>query len=180
MKSDNEHNSVYCPEDLGSDANKNDIPEVNDRPAPSPEKVPSGPVFRDEVIGDLYVDVRRRPIAEGGFWAVHEVCNSKGECMALKVPKLTARMDMIRNEAQFMGRLRGHDNVAKLHGVVEDKRGPCLLMPLYRPRDFYLLLINRVPLPVHKIKFFDKQLVAGLSFILEADIRHCDLSQRMS
>ncbi|KAF9537860.1 Serine/threonine-protein kinase plk1, partial [Mortierella hygrophila] len=154
--------SVYCPEDLGSDANENDTPVV-----------PSGPVFRNEVIGDLYVDVRGRPIAEGGFEAVHEVCNGKRECMAFKVPKPTARMDMIRNEAQFMGRLRGH-NAARLHGVVEDKRGPCLLMLFYRPRDFYVPLINRAPLPVPEIKF-DKQLAAGLRFILEAGIRHCDL-----
>ncbi|KAF9116357.1 hypothetical protein BGX30_005971, partial [Mortierella sp. GBA39] len=115
-------NSVYCPEDFGSDANENDTPEVNDRPAPSLEKVPSGLVFCDEATGHLYVDVRGRPIAEGSFGAVHEVSNNKGERMALKVPKPTARMDMIRKEALFMGRLRGHDNVAKLHGVVEDKR----------------------------------------------------------
>ncbi|KAF9539212.1 Serine/threonine-protein kinase plk2 [Mortierella hygrophila] len=168
-------NSTYCPEDFGSDANENDTPVVNDRPAPSPEKVPSGLVFCDVATGHLYVDVRGRPIAEGSFGAVHEVSDSKGERMALKVPKPTARMDMIRKEAQFMGRLRGHDNVATLHGVVEDKRGPCLLMPLYQPRDFYVLLINRAPLPVAEIKFYGKQLVAGLSFILEAGIRHCDL-----
>ncbi|KAG9072111.1 Serine/threonine-protein kinase plk2 [Linnemannia hyalina] len=168
-------NSVYCPEDFGSDANENDTSEVNDRPAPSPEKVPSGLVFCDEATGHLYVDVRGGPIAEGSFGAVYEVSDSKGERMALKVPKPKAKMDKIRKEAQLMGRLRGHDNVAKLHGVVEDKRGPCLLMPLYQPRDFYALLINRAPLPVAEIKFYGKQLVAGLKFILEAGIRHCDL-----
>ncbi|KAG9072123.1 hypothetical protein KI688_006347 [Linnemannia hyalina] len=99
-------NSVYRPEDLGSDANENDIPEVNDRPAPNPKKI------------------RTRPSSWVGY---------------------------------------------------EDKRGPYLLIPLYRSWNFYVLLINRAPLLVPEIKFFNKQLVAGLSFILEAGIRHCDL-----
>ncbi|KAG0042350.1 hypothetical protein BGZ90_009424, partial [Linnemannia elongata] len=76
--------------------------------------------------------------------------------MALKVPKPTARITMF-------------------HGVVEDLRGPCLLMQLYQPRDFHAFLVNRAPLSVAEIRFFGKQLVAGLSYIHEAGIRHCDL-----
>ncbi|KAG0050255.1 Serine/threonine-protein kinase plk2 [Linnemannia elongata] len=95
--------------------------------------------------------------------------------MALKVPKPTARIAMIRKEASFLSRVQGHDNVVKFHGVVEDLRGPCLLMQLYQPRDFHALLVNRAPLPVAEIRFFGRQLVAGLSHIHEAGIRHCDL-----
>ncbi|KAF9323757.1 polo-like kinase 3, partial [Linnemannia elongata] len=81
----------------------------------------------------------------------------------------------IRKEACFLSRVQGHDNVVKFHGVVEDVRGPCLLMQLYQPRDFHALLVNRAPLSVAEIRFFGRQLVAGLSHIHEAGIRHCDL-----
>lgn len=37
------------------------------------------------------------------------------------------------------------------------------------------LLINRDPLPVAEIKFYAKQLVAGLAYIHKAGIRHCDI-----
>ncbi|KAG0041149.1 Serine/threonine-protein kinase plk1, partial [Linnemannia elongata] len=48
-------------------------------------------------------------------------------------------------------------------------------MQLYQPRDFHALLVNRAPLSVAEIRFFGRQLVAGLSHIHEAGIRHCDL-----
>ncbi|KAK5827168.1 kinase-like domain-containing protein [Linnemannia elongata] len=174
----------YYPEDYGSVSNDKSISKVSDRLAPSrvdvsklsdAEKVPSEVTFRDEVTGTLYVDVNGRPIAQGSFGAVHVVRSSSGEKMALKVPKPTARIAMIRKEASFLSRVQGHDNVVKFHGVVEDVRGPCLLMQLYQPRDFHALLVNRAPLSVAEIRFFGRQLVAGLSHIHEAGIRHCDL-----
>ncbi|KAH7030279.1 kinase-like domain-containing protein [Linnemannia elongata] len=81
----------------------------------------------------------------------------------------------IRKEACFLSRVQGHDNVVKFHGVVEDLRGPCFLMQLYQPRDFHALLVNRAPLSVAEIRFFGRQLMADLSHIHEAGIRHCDL-----
>ncbi|KAF9280724.1 hypothetical protein BGZ88_012025 [Linnemannia elongata] len=48
-------------------------------------------------------------------------------------------------------------------------------MQLYVPPDFHSLLVNRSPLSIVEIKFFGKQLVAGLSYIHKAEIRHCDL-----
>ncbi|KAK5827197.1 kinase-like domain-containing protein [Linnemannia elongata] len=174
----------YYPEDYGSVSNDKSIFKVSDRLAPArvdvsnlsgAEQVPSEVTFRDEVTGALYVDVNGRPIAEGSFGAVHVVRSSSGEKMALKVPKPTARIATIRKEACFLSRLQGHDNVVKFHGVVEDLRGPCLLMQLYQPRDFHALLVNRAPLSVAEIRFFGRQLVAGLSHIHEAGIRHCDL-----
>ncbi|KAH7030265.1 kinase-like domain-containing protein [Linnemannia elongata] len=154
----------YYPEDFGSVSNDKSI-----------SKVPSEVTFRDEVTGALYVDMNGRPIAQGSFGAVHVVRSSSGEKMALKVPKPTARTSVIRKEACFLSRVQGHDNVVKFHGVVEDLRGPCLLMQLYQPRDFHALLVNRAPLSVAEIRFFGRQLVAGLSHIHEAGIRHCDL-----
>ncbi|KAK5827127.1 kinase-like domain-containing protein [Linnemannia elongata] len=174
----------YYPEDYGSFSNDKSILKVSDRLAPArveasnlsgAEQVPSEVTFRDEVTGALYVDVNGRPIAEGSFGAVHVVRSSSGEKMALKVPKPTARTAMIRKEARFLSRVQGHDNVVKFHGVVEDVRGPCLLMQLYQPRDFHALLVNRAPLSVAEIRFFGRQLVAGLSHIHEAGIGHCDL-----
>jgi serine/threonine protein kinase len=81
----------------------------------------------------------------------------------------------IRKEAAFLERVKGHDNVVNLLGVVEDNRGPCSRMELCETRDFLALLINRAPLPAPEIVFFAKQLVAGLACIHKAGIRHCDL-----
>ncbi|KAK5827101.1 kinase-like domain-containing protein [Linnemannia elongata] len=139
----------YYPEDYGSVSNDKSILKVSNRLAPArveasnlsgAEQVPSEVTFRDEVTGALYVDVNGRPIAEGSFGAVHVVRSSSGEKMTLKVPKPTARIAMIRKEACFLSRVQGHDNVVKFYGVVEDVRGPCLLMQLYQLRDFHALL----------------------------------------
>ncbi|OAQ34333.1 kinase-like protein [Linnemannia elongata AG-77] len=46
---------------------------------------------------------------------------------------------------------------------------------LYVPPDFHALLVNRSPLSIVEIRFFGKQLVAGLSYIHKAGIRQCDL-----
>jgi serine/threonine protein kinase len=87
----------------------------------------------------------------------------------------SAYFTQIRREAAFLERIKGHDNVVSLLGVVEDNRGPCLRMELCETRDFIALLINRAPLPVLEIVFFAKQLMAGLACIHKAGIRHCDL-----
>lgn len=61
------------------------------------------------------------------------------------------------------------------YGEVDDVRGPCLLLELYQPRDFNVLLLNRAPLPAEEIRFYGLQLVKGLAHIHRAGIRHCDM-----
>ncbi|KAH7030237.1 kinase-like domain-containing protein [Linnemannia elongata] len=48
-------------------------------------------------------------------------------------------------------------------------------MQLYVPPDFHALLVSRSPLSILEIRFFGKQLVAGVSYIHKAGIRQCDL-----
>ncbi|KAG0064635.1 hypothetical protein BGZ89_008963 [Linnemannia elongata] len=46
---------------------------------------------------------------------------------------------------------------------------------LYVPPEFHALLVNRSPLSIVEIRFFRKQLVAGLGYIHKAGIYQCDL-----
>ncbi|KAF9899283.1 Serine/threonine-protein kinase plk1 [Linnemannia zychae] len=136
---------------------------------------PSCLVFTNKVIGATYVEARGSPLGEGAFWTVYEVTDKQGKRRALKVPKPDTDVALIRREAMFLCRVKGHKNVAEFLGEVGNFRGPCLLMELYDTYDFLQVILKRAPLSEDHVRDFGKQLAEGLQFIHEAGIIHCDL-----
>ncbi|KAF9134805.1 Serine/threonine-protein kinase plk2 [Mortierella sp. 14UC] len=144
-------------------------------PAAIDVQVPPRLVFIDEVTGARFVDALGTPLGEGKFGAVYKVKDQQEQLHALKVPKPTANMVMIKKEAGFLRRVKGHKNVAEFLGEVNDARGPCLLMRLYKTQDFFQVILMWAPLSEDHVRYFGRQLAEGLEFIHEAGVTHCDL-----
>ncbi|KAF9324203.1 hypothetical protein BGZ91_003100 [Linnemannia elongata] len=105
--------------------------------------IPHIEVFRDRKTGVQHLDARVEPIAEGNFGTVYEVIDREGCKAALKVPKPTANLKMVKREADFLNDVQGHRNGAMFYGEVDGVRSHFLLLELYQPRDFFALEANR-------------------------------------
>ncbi|KAG0207237.1 polo-like kinase 3 [Mortierella sp. NVP41] len=132
-------------------------------------------LFFDQDTGKLYVESRDEELGRGGYGFVYEVKDAEENRYALKMPKPTTLAKAIDREIAMLRRIKEtHENVVKFPGTVNDLEGKGLLFELCLPRDFRSLLKTRKALTVEEVKYFGKQLVAGLAHIHGQGLIHCD------